>query len=324
MVTLAVPIYNVERYLAKCLDSLLAQTCRDYEILLIDDGSTDASAAICDAYAAAHPGLVRVIHKENGGPSSARNAAIDHARGEFIIFPDPDDWVEPEYVELLLKYQQEHQADFVCLSYYVDTDSASCPAMPDEKAVLLTGREGQRGLMLPPGMEGFPWNKLYSMDIIRSHGLRFPDDIAISEDLWFAYHYLAHCDRACHAPAARVYHYCQREDSATQRGFNRDKLDTVTVYDQIIADCAKRDPELTCAACDRLCTIIVNLIWLHENSSVKDPEAKRLLLSHIRRLLPGYLRTVRYGTGRKIQAILAAFSPKAFALLKNLVHKRFF
>ncbi len=99
MLTLVVPIYNKEQYLPRCLDALLAQTISDYEILLINDGSTDGSGAVCDRYAAEYPGLIRVIHKPNGGLSDARNVGIDSALGDFITFPDPDDWVEPDYVQ---------------------------------------------------------------------------------------------------------------------------------------------------------------------------------------------------------------------------------
>ena len=106
MLTFAIPVYNMESLLERCMDTMLSQTCRDFEIILVDDGSTDASPALCDAYAAAHPGLIRVVHKPNGGLSSARNAGIDAARGEFIVFPDPDDWVEPEYVRHLLQLQR--------------------------------------------------------------------------------------------------------------------------------------------------------------------------------------------------------------------------
>lgn len=321
MVTLVVPIYNMEQYLPRCMDALLAQTCQEHEILLIDDGSTDSSSNLCDRYATEHPGLVRVIHKENGGLSSARNAGIDHARGEFIVFPDPDDWVEPDYVEKLLHYQQKYQAELVCLGHYVDTPTTSVPAMPDGTEGILLGREGQRGLLLPPRMEGFSWNKLYRLDIIRAHGLRFPARMGTTEDLWFGYHYLSYCTRVCHAPAERVYHYCQREDSSTQSGFSREKMGTITTYEDILADCSVRDPELACLARDRICTTAVNLLWLHENSQDKDSKARQQLLSYIRRLLTGYLRSSHYGTGRKLQALLAAVTPRGFAFLKNLVHK---
>lgn len=322
MVTLVVPVYNMERYLPKCMASLLAQTIRDHEILLIDDGSTDSSSSLCDSYAAAHPGLVRVIHKENGGLSSARNAGIDHAQGEFIVFPDPDDWVESGYVELLLKYQREYQADLVCLGHFIDTDTSSVPAMPDADPILMLGRNGQRGLLLPPGMEGFSWNKLYRLDIIRTYGLRFPEGMGTTEDLWFAYRYLAHCSRVCHAPSERIYHYCQRQDSSTQSGFSREKMGTLKTYEQIIADCSECDPVLADVCLDKICTEAVNLLWLHENAPVRDPKSRDHLLSQIRSRLPDYLRSSRYGIGRKIQAILAAVSPRVFTRVKNLLHKR--
>lgn len=322
MVTLVVPIYNMERYLPRCMASLLDQTSRDYEILLIDDGSTDSSSCLCDRYAAEHPGLVRVVHKENGGLSSARNAGIDNARGEFIVFPDPDDWVEPDYVASFLEFRERYQADLVCLGHYVDTDTTSVPAMPDGADSLMSGRSGQRGLLLPPGMQGFSWNKLYRLDIIRAHGLRFPDGMGTTEDLWFAYCYLAQCTRVCHIPVKRIYHYCQREDSSTQSGFSREKMGTIKTYEQIIADCAERDPDLAGVCRDKICTEAVNLLWIHENAPAGDPEARRYLRAYIRSLLPGYLRSPQYGAGRKLQTLLAACSPKAFAYVKNLLHKR--
>lgn len=321
MVTLVVPIYNMERYLPRCMASLLNQTCTDYEILLINDGSTDSSSSLCDRYSAENPGLVRVIHKENGGLSSARNTGIDNARGEFIVFPDPDDWVEPGYVELLMKYQKEYQAELVCLGHYVDTDNSSVPALPDSETSLMLGREGQRGLLLPPKMEGFSWNKLYRLDIIRIYGLRFPDGMGTTEDLWFAYCYLSHCSRVCHAPSVRIYHYCQREDSSTQSGFSPDKMGTIDTFEQIIADCTERDPALASLCRNRICNEAINLLWLHQNTAAKDPELKRKLLSDIRRYLLDYLLSSQYGTGRKLQALFAAFSPWSFTRLKNLMHK---
>lgn len=93
-VSIIVPVYNVEKYLHQCLDSIQAQTFRNWECIVVDDGSTDSSASICDLYSHADSRFI-VIHKENGGVSSARNAALEIARGEFIGFADPDDWCEP-------------------------------------------------------------------------------------------------------------------------------------------------------------------------------------------------------------------------------------
>lgn len=322
MVTLAVPVHNMEQYLPRCMTSLLAQTCQEYEILLIDDGSTDSSGALCDGYAAAHPGFVRVIHKKNGGLSSARNAGIDNAHGEFIVFPDPDDWVEPNYVASFLEFQRRDQADLVCLGHYVDTDAVSHPGYPDAEPMTMTGHEARRGLLLPPRMQGFSWNKLYRLDIIRTHRLRFPDGMGTTEDLFFAYQYLSHAQIVCHAPGMRVYHYCQRKNSSTHSSFSHDKIGTIRTYEHIITDNLHRDSELVhCVACE-ICTAAVNLIWLYERSGVRDEAVRQYLLGYIRRLLPQYMRASRFGAGRKLQAILAAISPRIYMHLKNAVQRR--
>ena len=100
-ISVVVPVYNLSEFLPHCFESLLMQTLDNYEIILVDDGSTDTSGTLCDQYEAEHKKFVRCIHKSNGGLSSARNTGIDVAKGKYIIFPDPDDWVEPDYLEKL-------------------------------------------------------------------------------------------------------------------------------------------------------------------------------------------------------------------------------
>lgn len=321
MLTLAIPVYNMEKYLPRCMGTLLAQTSRDYEILLIDDGSVDGSSQMCDAYAAAHPDFVRVIHKENGGLSSARNIGIDTAKGDDIIFPDPDDWTEPDYVEKLLEHRQRYAADLVCTGYYIDTDSGGTLVKQDHSPIILSGADAQKALILPPQMGGFSWNKLYRLDIIREHALRFLDDVGITEDLDFTYRYLSFCRTVCFAPSARTYHYFQRDGAATRSGFSQNKLDSLRTYEKIIADCQNTMPDLAQAARDEICTTAVNLIWMYHNAGIKDPAVKKKLLRDIREHLPAYLRGDRYSAGRKVQAVLAGFCPSLYALVKNTIQR---
>lgn len=321
MLTLAIPVYNMEALLKRCMDTMLAQTCGDFEIVLIDDGSTDSSGALCDGYAAAHPGFIRVIHKPNGGLSSARNAGIEAARGEFIIFPDPDDWVEPEYVEHLLALQREHDADLVCTGYYVATDGGSVPGSGDESVSFMSASDARKALLMPPYLSGFAWNKLYRTDIIRDQGLWFLDDVGTTEDLDFAYRYLAHAKTVYYAPALRTYHYYQRPGAATHSGYSPKKLGSIRTYEKIIADCAERDPELKAAAEDEICVTAVNLLWAWEMSDRSNKTARKTLLAYIRRYLPVHLSSRTYGLGRKLQAITAAISPKLFTRLKNAAQK---
>ena len=116
-VSIIVPVYNAESVLRRCVDSILAQEFRDFELLLMDDGSKDQSGAICDEYAAADS-RVRVVHKENSGVSATRNLALDMARGEYIQFLDADDWITPEATRLFVYHIETSHADMVISDFY--------------------------------------------------------------------------------------------------------------------------------------------------------------------------------------------------------------
>ena len=118
-VSVIVPVYKSEVYLERCVDSLLAQTFRDFEILLIDDGSPDRSGEICDMYTRKDD-RVRVFHQKNSGVSMARQKGLDEARGEYVIHADPDDWVEPDMLEQLYAKAKEENADMVICDYYAN------------------------------------------------------------------------------------------------------------------------------------------------------------------------------------------------------------
>ena len=116
MVSIIVPIYNMERYLARALDSLLAQTCSDWEAILVNDGSTDASAEVAEAYARRDSRFV-VVHKENGGLSDARNAGMEHVSGEWVLFLDPDDFFHPQLIALCLEAAERDGSDLIAFTY---------------------------------------------------------------------------------------------------------------------------------------------------------------------------------------------------------------
>lgn len=317
MLTLAIPVYNMQNLLDRCMEALLRQTSREFEILLIDDGSTDDSPSLCDAYAARYPDLVRVIHKHNGGLSSARNTGIDAAWGEFIIFPDPDDWVEPEYVQQLLELQRKGDTDLVCTGYYVDSGNNCVPGSPELPGQELTPREARKALLLEPRLSGFAWNKMYRLQIIRENELRFLDDVGITEDLDFVFRYLGRCGSVYHAPSVRTYHYWQRPDAATHSGFSVKKLDSLRTYGKIIDNSYEWAPELADAAREEICITAVNLLWDWERGDHLDKVSRAKLQHQIRKHLAVHLRSRRCDAGRKLQALTAAISPRLFALLKG-------
>lgn len=184
MISIITPVYNAEQYLHRCIDSILAQSYTDFELLLIDDGSKDASGAICDEYAAKDT-RVRVFHKENGGVSSARNIGLDNAQGEYITFCDADDYVTPDwlaaYGEAIAK-----NVDLAIQGYYaidgdntVEKNFSSCQGDTIEaKRQLITS-------LMSQGMYGYLWVKLFRRAIIEEHAIRFDTQSTFREDEQF-------------------------------------------------------------------------------------------------------------------------------------------
>ena len=175
-VSLIVPVYNAAPYLKEGVASLTAQTFRDIEILLVDDGSTDGSAALCDELAAEDE-RIRVIHKENGGAGSARNAGMDAARGTYLQFPDADDRCLPEMTATLLAAAEESGADVVIAGYQSFDEAGDRERVTPEERLLTTAAEVRElaASLFPEGLVGYPWNKLYRASFLRDNGLRFPD-----------------------------------------------------------------------------------------------------------------------------------------------------
>ena len=168
-----VPVYNTSRYLSKCVDSILDQTCGDFELILVDDGSTDGSAGICDAYADRDI-RTKVIHKKNGGVSSARNTGIDVATGTFLWFVDSDDYIEPFSLEQLLAATKEHAADL-----YIFNNASL------REFVAVDLEEFLRRYYFTYAAGFGPWNKLYRRSIVERRRLRFDCEETIGEDLLF-------------------------------------------------------------------------------------------------------------------------------------------
>ncbi len=323
MVSIIVPVYNMDKYLPKCLDTLLHQNAdqSQMEIILIDDGSTDQSSELCDNYASKYPGEVRVVHKKNGGLSSARNEGIDAAKGQYIVFPDPDDWVESDYVSVMLNLQEKYQPDLVCIGHYVDSDGKKTAANADcNENIIMNAKEAEKALFFPPSIGGFAWNKLYHLDVIREYKLRFLDDVGTTEDLDFAFRYLEHCDRVCFAPQYHLYHYCQRNGAATHSRFSRRQLEAAHTYQKILA--VSSDPAIQMAAKEEICNIAVNMTWLYKESHVDDEKSWRTIRLYLSEYMGDYLKSDRYGSGRKVQALLARYMPDIYALLKNRITHR--
>ena len=202
-VSVIVPVYKAEAYLHRCVDSLLAQTLAEFELLLVDDGSPDGSGAICDGYAA-RDSRVRVFHKSNGGVSSARQCGVDNACGEYIIHADPDDWVEPTMLEELYTKAVNENVDVVICDYFIECISGTyySKQQPSKNDALTVLREFFAHL------HGACWNKLLRREAILRYNVRFDEQLSFCEDLYYNSTLLLNPVRIAYLPKA-FYHYDQ-------------------------------------------------------------------------------------------------------------------
>lgn len=191
-ISVIVPVYNAEKNMERCVGSVLKQSFTDWELLLIDDGSRDGSAALCDTFAL-QDARIRVFHKENGGVSSARNKGIDLAKGRYILFLDSDDYLPDNYLEALARQQEAWGEEAFCWTAFRQISENR----QVKEAVYVYGEEPcsvvRRSDVLKLSARyllNAPWNKLYRTEVIRAHALCMPENICIAEDLWFNLQYL--------------------------------------------------------------------------------------------------------------------------------------
>ena len=232
--SIVVPVYNVADYLGTCMSSILAQKLEDDEIILVDDGSTDGkSGALCDDYAAAHPGLVRVIHQQNGGLGAARNTGIEAARGEWLLFVDSDDRIAPNTLETLARQLHHTEAKMIVFDFCYETEQGILPSEPRQSAVtgapqsLATDPE----LLLDSPSACF---RLWHRSLFADGTIRFPARVWY-EDLCTTPKALLRAGQIVQIPDV-LYFYYQRQGSIMRNANLRrnleilDALETVRAY----------------------------------------------------------------------------------------------
>ncbi len=217
-VSIIVPVYNAESGIQRCVDSILAQEFKDFELILVDDGSKDASPAMLDAYAK-EDSRVRVIHQANSGVSTTRNNALDAAQGEYVQFLDADDWIAPEATRLLVRGMEDHDADMVIADFYRVIDDRVAEKGDIDAFDIISREEYAHYLMENPAdfYYGVVWNKLYKRSIIEEHELRMDPEISWSEDFIFNLEYVLHCERIFPLRTP-IYYYVKTEGSLVTQG----------------------------------------------------------------------------------------------------------
>lgn len=242
LVSVIVPVYNVETLLGRCVDSILEQSYRNLEIILVDDGAKDSSGSICDDYAA-RDDRIRVIHKENGGLSSARNAGIDTARGEYFAFVDSDDWIEPDAVESLLSAALNHQVEMVVGGRYDVSGKTGektlglCPV----KEEVVSSTEMIRRIFTWDNCDSASWDKLYHRRLFRQ--IRYPMG-KICEDVPVTYLIVLDAGKVALLDKP-VYNYYHRPGSITNSTVSEKNFHLSQHTSVILSFIRENHPELT-------------------------------------------------------------------------------
>lgn len=208
LISIIVPIYNVEQYLNQCLQSVCSQSYDNLEIILVDDGSSDRSSELCDEWAE-KDSRIHVIHKQNGGLSDARNTGISCAKGEYIAFVDSDDWIEKDMYQKLWSELQQNNAQIAACKIVKVFEATSEEQKIYSKQKIFTSKEALQTLLKGQDFCAVAWNKLYRRDVIGD--IRFPVG-RLHEDEFFTYRVIANASRLVLVPEAK-YYYRQRAGS---------------------------------------------------------------------------------------------------------------
>ena len=247
LISIIVPIYNVETYIKKCVDSILSQTYKNLEVILVDDGSPDNCGNICDEYSL-NDNRVKTIHKKNGGLSSARNAGLDVAIGEYIGFVDSDDWIESDMYESLYKIITERKADISVCGRYIVEEGRITTISDTEEVYVFTKQEALSQLVLDEhdGIKNFAWDKLYKKELFEN--IRYPEG-KYYEDIFTTYKLFSMSNLIAEIKSPK-YYYLLREGSICGSNTPSKRYDYYKANMECLEYIKKSHPELA-SICER-------------------------------------------------------------------------
>lgn len=281
LISIIVPVYNADKFLSKCLDSILTQTYNNIEIILVNDGSSDKSGEICDEYAE-KDSRIKVIHKENGGQSTARNCALDICKGDYIGFVDADDWISSDMFETLCKNLEQADADISICQCKKVNKREDVPLKNSTEFILLDRQKTLEYFYKQRVFECHMWNKLYRRNLFDN--IRFPegkiyeDEDAMYKLLW-GISTAVYTDKEC-------YYYYEHELSTVHKKFNDAQLNKLNVYQNAIIFFEKNMPEIV---------PYVKYRWLDGYIALVRDAARSNTVSE--KLLKEYSRAKEYSKG---------------------------
>lgn len=320
LISIIIPIYNVEKYLPACLDSIIDQNHKDLEIILVNDGSTDNSSQICEEYAAKDK-RIKVIHKENGGLSDARNAGFEIATGEFISFVDSDDLISPDFCEKLINALLSNDADIAeCgflkfenpkeIKQFKNSDSQKSEVLDTETALKRLMEVSEAAVV---------WNKIYRKEVIDN--LRFPVR-KINEDEYWTYKVFGNAGKIVKLPDT-MYYYRQQQGSIMGQNYSLKRLDGLQAFEERIIYMKNHFPNLVNTAVRMYC--FGGMHHYHQICKHPETDPKKVYRKKLRKLVKNYnkLSVLKNWYWKYIVWYqLFLWSPKAYMKLRDYMDKK--
>lgn len=275
LISVIVPVYNAEKYLARCIDSIINQSYKNLEIILINDGSTDSSSEICKFYQEKDT-RIQVIQKENSGPASARNAGLQIYAGEYLCFVDSDDWLANNYVSELYGLIKKYDADIVACEYYKAEKHEIYQPCENPEIRICNNEDFLKICFTEMPISVVPWNKLYKRELYSE--IRFPEDKKVCEDVMPLLLAGEQAKRAV-VTSNKLYYYYTNPCSLTQESYNPQHENYVEVWTDIHKYCSDKFPNLCSATIHRM--ILARLNVLNKLTLTQNNELKIIKKAHI-------------------------------------------
>lgn len=308
-ISVIIPVYNAEKTIIRCVKSICKQSYQNIEIILIDDGSSDKSYEICKKLSY-QDSRIHVYRQKNKGVSSARNNGINQAKGKYICFVDSDDWVDPDYVGILIKYMVPNGMSASGI-YNNSNRRLNNPI----RVTYLSIDEAQISVLSLKGIQGFPFGKLFDREVIEKFHIRFNEEITICEDLLFVITYLSHCKEKCCQIHQKTYHYLVTGNGATKsrfwqsHAFNRKDLSEILAIQQCYKY-VKKESKAYYAIRIRFVKAAVNTARTLISYNMSDDPLYGNLLKIIRKDAFRYIRSPYSVLSSDFSVFLSAISPK--------------
>lgn len=319
-ISVIVPIYNVQEYLERSVESIIGQTYENLEIILVDDGATDNCPELCEQLAQRDP-RIKVVHKINGGLSDARNAGLDVATGEYIGFVDSDDYIESDMYQLLVENLEKYDADISCCRYTWVWDDGQQEKVGDSGEIYIyEGQEALKEYIYGKVMDPFAWNKLYKTELINGERpVRFIKGI-LGEDNPFITELFKKEYKVVVAGESKYNYLQQRKGAITNSGVSQRKIDSVYWWDTLRRECAEKYPELEKYALRRQVLFYIGLYNMVCADECHKKEAKNVqgfVNEHVKEIWKSDVceKTV------KISALLLAKAPIVYQCAMRMYKK---